>query len=115
MNNVMETIYRNVKALAAINGLKLMDVEKDAGLSVGYLSRCKSLDVNALVELARMLDVGVEELISCDFTEELTRKEILCDLKAAVLRAKKHFTEAGILQFVENACREAEPEEATEE
>ena len=113
--NVMETIYKNVKALAAINSMNLKDVEKDVGLSVGYLSRCKSLDVVALIGLARMFDVTVEELISCDFTEELAKTEIMYDLKAVVLRAKKHFPEERLIAFVENAYRATESEEVPDQ
>lgn len=100
---INEKIYRNVKALAAINGMDMKEVEAKIGRSAGYLSRKNSrIDAEMLVKLSEILETGVDELMRNDFEHELKQKIALENLRTAIGAASEFFNRAGLEQFVEN-------------
>ena len=102
--NINEKIYRNVKALAAINGMDMKEVEAKIGRSAGYLSRKNSrIDAEMLVKLSEILQVSIDELMNCDFEHELKQKLVLDELAYAAIAATDFFNEDGIITFVQNA------------
>ena len=102
--NINEKIYRNVKALAQINGMDMKDVEAQIGRSPGYLSRKNTkIDVETLIKMAGIFEVSSEELMSCDFERELKQKITMDNLRSAVAAASEFFNRDGILMFVQNS------------
>lgn len=65
---VCRQVCRNVRLLAKSQGYKMKDVERAAGLSVGYFNRCSknrsSTSIDTVYALARLFDVPVDYLIS---------------------------------------------------
>jgi transcriptional regulator with XRE-family HTH domain len=58
-------IYVNAKRLCKEQGKQLGEVENQAGLSKGYLSRTKykTISVKKLIEIANILEVTIDELL----------------------------------------------------
>lgn len=65
----------NIYHLVKENGLKIGDVEVQAGVSIGYLSRLNKEDnkstpgIEFLLAVAQVLNVSLEGLLMCDYSE----------------------------------------------
>ena len=107
--NMSEKIYRNVKALAAILGMEMKDVEAKVGKTAGYLSRKRTrIDVDTLVKLSEILEVSTDDLMHNDDEHELKKKNAMDELAYAVIAASDFFNEDGIVTFVQNKIRESQ-------
>jgi len=105
--NINEKIYRNVKALAKINGLDMKDVESKIGNSAGYLSRKNTkISVETLMKLSDIFGVTTDELMRGDFEHDLKQKIALDNLREAVKAASEFFVGDGIMMFVKNSLPE---------
>ena len=98
--NLMETIYKNVKALAKLNHENLSDVEKAIGVSVGYLSRSKGLKIEKVQALASHFGKGIDDLIVMDYWSVYRGEFAASDLRDAVKKAKKEIRGSKILEIV---------------
>ncbi len=74
---------KNIKILASKKGIKLGDIENEAGVSAGYLSRLANEDnknsfpiMDLIFLISKKFDVSVNSLLSVDFSS-LTPNEIL--------------------------------------
>lgn len=74
---------KNIKFLATQKGIKVGDIETEAGVSAGYLSRLANEDnknnfpiMDLIFLISQKFDVSVNTLLSVDFTN-LTPNEIL--------------------------------------
>ena len=104
--NINEKIYRNVKALAEINGIDMKDIEARIGRSVGWLSRKNSkIDAETLMKLASIFEISVDELLSGNFEEELNLKIALDNLRTAVIAAAKYFDKDSSLPSIDTYVR----------
>jgi len=67
--------FKNIRKLIDIKHKKLGDIERASGNAAGYLSRLEKEDnttdpsVEFIVTAAKMLGVGVDELLYCEFRE----------------------------------------------
>lgn len=73
MDKAMQLIIKNIYTLADSQHIPIKDVEKNAGLSVGYLSRLKrdeeggnKLPVGTLKKIADILNVALDTLLFTD-------------------------------------------------
>ena len=98
--DTMEMIYKNVKALAKLNHENLSDVERAIGVSVGYLSRCKSLKIEKIQALASHFGKGIDDLIVMDYWSVYREEFAASDLRDAVKRTKKVIRGSKILEIV---------------
>ena len=111
MMDTREKVYRNVKALAAINGEPLGDVEKAIGRNPGFLSRKSAvLDVEMLVTLARRFEITVDELINGDYEHELAVKIAVENFQNAARELRKFFVYDGIQMLLVNTIGDTEDE-----
>lgn len=106
--NLNEKIYRNVKALAAINGMNLRDIEINSGLYPGYFSRIKKrgISLDAAMNVSKELDVQMDELMNGDYEHELEKKIAMDELASAICRASEFYNEDGLIQFLRNMIHE---------
>lgn len=67
-SDISQRLYLNVKRLAKEKGLKMMDIEKAAGLAIGYFARCNqclnSTCIDTVYTLAKLFNVSIDDLIS---------------------------------------------------
>ena len=105
--NINEKIYRNVKALAEINGIDMKDIEARIGRSVGWLSRKNSkIDAETLMKLAEILDISIEDLMLGDYEHKLKEKKALEAVSAAIVAALEFFNRDGLDTFVQNVINQ---------
>lgn len=94
--------FANIRELLKKNpDIKIGQIEKEAGLGVGYMSRLEKDDNTALpsiefvVAAANMLNVSVDALISCDLSEisptELFMKDFINNLITATNKDKLYW------------------------
>ena len=89
MADINNKVYRNVKALAKSKDMKLADVEAQAGVTTGYLSRKgKRISVETLIKLANALGVSTDELLTKDYETELNEQLARHNLRDAILWIK---------------------------
>lgn len=101
-----DRIYKNVKALARINKKELGKIEKEAGLSVGYLSRRKKgLDIEKVANLADQFGLTIDELVNVDYAEKLKKDISKIMLKGAVEASMKALDSKEILIVVNEAMK----------
>ena len=113
--NINEKLHANVKAQAKLNGVNLGDVEKEAGVSVGYLGRKNSIiSVELLIRLAEILDVGVSRLLEEDIEHELEMKEAVSAFWEAVNGMSKYYSDESIRTLLENILGKDEDDELRE-
>ena len=106
-----EKVYRNVKALAAINGEPLGDVEKAIGRNPGFLSRKSAvLDVEILVTLAKMFETTVDDLINGNYELELDTQKAVKNFRDATHVLRCYFTPEGIEAILKTTLEEVEEE-----
>lgn len=77
IDSLLERINKNIQILSAEKGIKKSELEIQAGVTPGYLSRFKpgsaSLPASLfLIELSKILEVSLDDLIFHDFSEETT-------------------------------------------
>ena len=104
--NIGERIYRNVKALARLNELKLGDIEGKIGVSRGYLSRKKALVVDKVCMVADVFGVTTDDLIRKDYEKEYKKQFAIYDLRDAIVQAKQKLSGAEILDIVNGVLEE---------
>ncbi len=84
MSNFDKTLLgKNIKFLATQKGIKVGDIETEAGVSTGYLSRLANEDnknnfpiMDLIFLISKKFDVSINTLLSVDFSN-LTPNEIL--------------------------------------
>lgn len=76
-----KTIYRNVKTLVKIRGIHLSDIEKECGMSIGYLSRGKNLSSLHLIKLSEIFGVSIDDLLKKDLTSSFRSDELIQKLE----------------------------------
>jgi hypothetical protein len=109
--SIREQIYKNVKALAQLNGREMKDVEKSIGRTPGYLSRKNSsLNVLDLITLAQMFNVSVDDMINGDYEKELKTHLAAETLENAVNDAIFYFSDEKIRQIVERRLKTEDEE-----
>ena len=109
MMDTREKVYRNVKALAAIHGEPLNEVEKAIGRNPGYLSRKSAkIDIDMLVTLAKRFEMPVDDLINGDWEHELAVKKAVVGFKEATYVLRCYFKQEGIETLLANTFAEME-------
>ena len=94
--------FSNIRELLKKNpDIKIGQIEKEAGLGVGYMSRLEKEDnttsptIEFVVTAAKMLDVTVDALINCDLKEisptELFMKDFINNLISATNKDKLYW------------------------
>ena len=67
-SGISQQLYLNVKRLAKEKGLIMMDIEKAAGLAIGYFARCNqnqnSTSIDTVYTLAKLFNVSIDNLIA---------------------------------------------------
>jgi len=93
--------YQNIRELIRIKGVKLGQIENDAGVRIGYLSRLDKPDNDSepgilfLISAANLLGVTVDELINGDMQKMTKNEAYLCDF----LRDLISDTDEGIIHW----------------
>ena len=114
MNN-KDKVYKNTKVLARLYGEKISDIEKEIGLSTGYLSRkAKSLSIDSVYALAKHFDIPIGEFVETDYSEIFGKKLAAMDFCESVKEAQKTLSGSEILWYV-NQIIEDHPEASPEE
>lgn len=71
-------IIQNIRALLRMKNIKIGQLEKTIGVSVGYVSRLengeKRMGFNTIYKAAQTLGVTVDELITGEFRKEILRE-----------------------------------------
>lgn len=70
-------LYRNIRYLAKKQKIRMQDIEMNAGLSSGYLSRmCHGtrISASAVWKIAKMLKVDLDDLMHKDLEKEARRE-----------------------------------------
>lgn len=82
MKTVSQMVAKNIEFIAKTHELPaktISDIEKAAGLSKGYISRCRSgkrrLSIDAVVAVSNYLNISIETLLKRDY--ELIYKEAM--------------------------------------
>lgn len=92
----------NVRALAAEKGITIWDVEKNAGLSRGYLSRTQTdLGIERVNRLAAYFGVTLDELVNGGSWKQNLRSAAIKALQEAVETASMCMTGDEIRREVE--------------
>lgn len=71
-------LYRNIRYLAKKQKIRMQDIEMNAGLSRGYLSRLchgTGISASAVWKIAKMLKVNLDDLIHKDLEKEERRED----------------------------------------
>lgn len=82
---------RNTHYLANEKKIKIGDLEKNAGVSVGYLSRLGKEDnksipgVEVLLSFADLLDVGIDTLVNSDLAALTSTEKFICNFLDSLL------------------------------
>ena len=104
--DLRERIYENTKALAKLRGIKISDVEKQIGVSTGYLSKTsKCLTVEKIYRIATVFGVTIDSLIKEDYAEICKERFAEYDLQEAVKAAKEVITEPHLLAIVKDELK----------
>ena len=98
--DINKQLYLNVKALCKANRMKMSDIENEICVTQGYLSRTKGVSLRALIKIANIFEVSVDELLTGNFGHELEIKESVEDLKSAVRKARQYFNKDGIINVI---------------
>ena len=106
--DINKQLYMNVKALCKANGMKIAYVENEICVTPGYLSRAKGISLNALLKIANIFEVSVDELLTGNFSHEFEIKESVEELKTAVKKARQYFNEDGIMNVITPLLHEEE-------
>lgn len=107
------SIYQNIKALSKMKGLKLGDVEKSVGLSVGYLSRHKAISSTVLVKLSDIFEISIDDIIRSNFVDEEQKRRIVKDLKNDISAASSFFLKSELMKEIITVLNEIYQEEQT--
>lgn len=73
---MVETIKNNIRYLSRTNGIKLGDLERDSGTSVGYLSKTNNMSVEVLLNFCKNLSVTPNDLIYHNYKNDELDAEI---------------------------------------
>ena len=105
--NVLNTISKNVKAMAKLRGLTDTELCERVGVTRGYFEREREdLGILRLLKTAQVLDTEPQKLWDEEFTEEVHRMALRCEIE----RLTKE------LNALENGCgTEAIMEEPVED
>lgn len=82
--DINKQIYYNVKMLAKKEGMNLGEVEKQIGISQGYLSRLKCVSAEVVVKLSKLFEVPIEDLMTKDMGSSIQKEELTRRLDMAV-------------------------------
>ena len=88
---------RNTHYLANEKKMKIGDLEKNAGVSVGYLSRLGKEDnksipgVEVLLSFSNLLEVGIDALVNSDLTALTSTEKFLCNFLDGLLSKTNSF------------------------
>lgn len=105
---IAERLYRNVKAICQTKNLKIGEIEKEAGMSVGYLSRGKVVRIEMCESLADVLGVTLDNLLRRDYASEAEAEKARKRLAASVRNAKRYFGSRNVRSIVNDALDEDE-------
>lgn len=64
----IDLLHKNVKWLCKCRGMQMRDVEKEIGVSTGYLSRSKNLGIDKVMKIAEIFGLTIDELMKKDFS-----------------------------------------------
>lgn len=104
-------LYSNVKALTKMKGMKLGEVEKAVGISVGYFSRHKSVTSTVLVKLSDILEVSIDDIIKGNFVDEQQRQEMRKELQGVIRASTAFFAKDDLMKELVTIINEAYAEE----
>lgn len=91
--NANERVYRNTKALAAMNDMPMADLEKKLGKAAGYLSRKRTrVDVDTLMAISEIFGVMPEELMRNDYERELHAAEATKTLEQTIISSLEYLS-----------------------
>ena len=101
-------LYLNVKALCKANGMKMSDIENEICVTKGYLSRTKGVSLSALIKIANIFDVSVDDILTGDFGKKVEIKESVEELKSAVKKTRQYFNKDKIINIITPLLNEEE-------
>ena len=103
-SKISRQLYYNVKLLAKAKGLKMMEVEKAAGLAIGYFSRCNqcrnSTSIDTVYALAKLFNVSIDDLISDTYEKRMKIALVKSAIADAISLASEVFTKEEIIQII---------------
>ena len=103
-SKISRQLYYNVKLLAKAKGLKMMEVEKAAGLAIGYFSRCNqcrnSTSIDTVYALAKLFNVSIDDLISDTFEKRMKIAVAKTTIADAISIASEIFTKEEIIRII---------------
>ena len=70
-------LYENIKALCRYRDIRMQDIERGIYRQVGYLSRGSVPSAEELNQIAKMLNVTMDDLMNKDFNAEISMMNIL--------------------------------------
>lgn len=104
-------LYSNIKALTKMKGLKLGEVEKAVGISVGYFSRHKAVTSTVLVKLSDILEVSIDDIIKGNFVDEEQRQKMRNELHEIIRVSKAYFAKDDLMKALAAIINEEYAEE----
>ena len=100
--NIREMVYENTRALAKLNHRKISDIEREIGVSAGYLSRVKrGFSIEHVAKLAQIFSVTIDDMTYGNYWEKYKQDFAVNELKDAIRRAQKSMTDRQIHDVVE--------------
>lgn len=80
MGSISEKFVENAKTVAKMKKIKIADLENQAGITAGYLSKVgkyvDSISLEIATKIARIVDEPMDELINGDFAIEAKRASL---------------------------------------
>ena len=75
-----ETVFRNILYVARMKGIGIGALEKNIGVSKGYISRCRNnknrISLVFVIKAAEMLDIPISRLLDDDFATRAELEEV---------------------------------------
>ena len=82
IDHTLETINRNVRAMAKLRGLTDTELCERVGVTRGYFEREREdLGILRLLKTAQILDIEPQKLWDEEFTEEVRRMALRCEIE----------------------------------
>lgn len=95
-----ERIYDNTRALSKIKRIPMAEIERKIDVSAGYLSRIKNIGIEKIMQIARILDVSIDELVNGDYRKDFRKEIAEAELTMAVEKAMNELNGIEILDVV---------------
>ena len=79
MEQVLRIIYQNISLQIKEQKLSVSEVEKQCGVSIGYISRIKNghIGFEFFYKISKLLNVSLDDLCSEEFYKEIKANEII--------------------------------------